>query len=109
MKNYHKKCIIICCICCTILIIAAVITGFIAYNTGYDIGYDAGYKKGFKDNQPIAKDKTPIVYITPSGSKYHSKNCDYVDRGNLIEISVKQAKAKDYTACSYCSTLYITK
>lgn len=98
MKQLSKKHILIYIVLCITFIIITVATAFISYNKGYNIGYN----NGFEDNQPIAKDKTPIVYITPSGSKYHRKTCDYVNTNNIIEISTKQAKAKDYTACSHC-------
>ena len=60
------------------------------------------YNKGFDDNQPIAKDSSPIVYITPSGTKYHKKNCKHIDKNKAISISANQAKDKNYTPCSSC-------
>lgn len=80
---------------CAILIITCIITGIICYKTGYE--------KSLKENQPYSDDGSPTVYITPSGSKYHAKYCDYVN-GNAIEISLEQAEAQGYTDCSKCVT-----
>lgn len=59
------------------------------------------YNKGFLDNQPIANDNTAVVYITPSGAKFHKKNCKYI-KSNEISISTKQAKERGYTPCLKC-------
>jgi hypothetical protein len=48
-----------------------------------------------QDNQ------TQTVYITRSGKKYHSDGCRYL-AGSKIAISLKDAKAKGYTACKVC-------
>lgn len=65
------------------------------------ISYKYGYKQGFADNQPITKDGSKSVYITPSGKKYHKNNCHLLDN-NKIEISVKQAQEKGYAPCKNC-------
>jgi hypothetical protein len=41
------------------------------------------------------------VYITRSGKKYHSDGCRYLT-ASKIAISLKDAKAKGYTACKVC-------
>jgi hypothetical protein len=48
-----------------------------------------------QDNQ------TQTVYITRTGKKYHSDGCRYL-AGSKIAISLKDAKAKGYTACKVC-------
>jgi hypothetical protein len=45
--------------------------------------------------------QTQTVYITRSGKKYHSDGCRYL-AGSKIAISLKDAKAKGYTACKVC-------
>jgi hypothetical protein len=47
-----------------------------------------------QDNQ------TQTVYITRTG-KYHSDGCRYL-AGSKIAISLRDAKAKGYTACKVC-------
>ena len=41
------------------------------------------------------------VYITESGSKYHKSGCSYLSKSK-IPISLSEAKAQGYTACSRC-------
>nr|DAG76566.1 MAG TPA: Fibronectin type 3 domain-containing protein [Caudoviricetes sp.] len=41
------------------------------------------------------------VYITDTGSKYHSYGCQYL-RYSCYSISKSKAKAQGYTACSRC-------
>lgn len=41
------------------------------------------------------------VYITATGHKYHRGNCGYLSRSKY-SISLKDAKARGYTACSRC-------
>lgn len=42
------------------------------------------------------------VYITNTGSKYHSASCSYL-RKSKIAINLSEAKSKGYTACSKCN------
>lgn len=56
--------------------------------------------------QPTAApvQSTPIsqtVYITKTGSKYHSAGCQYL-RNSKIPISLSTAKAQGYTPCKIC-------
>ena len=44
------------------------------------------------------------VYITKTGKKYHTATCSYL-RGSKIKITLKEAKARGYTACSRCRPL----
>lgn len=45
--------------------------------------------------------KNGTVYITNTGSKYHSEWCQYL-RGSKIPISLSAAKAQGYTPCKTC-------
>lgn len=42
-----------------------------------------------------------VVYITKTGTKYHTKNCRYL-RSSSIKTTVKDAKSKGLTPCSVC-------
>jgi hypothetical protein len=46
-----------------------------------------------------AKEQT--VYITKTGKKYHTAMCRSLSKSK-IPMSLKDAKAKGYTACSVC-------
>ena len=50
--------------------------------------------------QKATDSKTETVYITRTGKKYHRDGCRYLK--SRIPISLKDAKAKGYTACSVC-------
>jgi hypothetical protein len=45
--------------------------------------------------------KAQTVYITRTGKKYHRDGCRYL-AASKIEISLKDAKAKGFTACKVC-------
>jgi len=45
--------------------------------------------------------QTQTVYITRTGKKYHRDGCRYL-AASKIAISLKDAKAKGYTACKVC-------
>jgi hypothetical protein len=45
--------------------------------------------------------KTQTVYVTRTGKKYHRDGCRYLSLSK-IPISLKDAKAKGYTACKVC-------
>jgi hypothetical protein len=49
---------------------------------------------------PTSDDST-IVYITDTGTKYHTSGCQYLDASKTA-ISLKEACAKGYTPCSVC-------
>ena len=43
------------------------------------------------------------VYITNTGSKYHASGCRYLSKSQIpIPISLSDAKAQGYGACSVC-------
>lgn len=41
------------------------------------------------------------VYITRTGSKYHSEGCRYLSR-SCIPIDLSKAKSEGYSPCSVC-------
>jgi hypothetical protein len=45
--------------------------------------------------------QTQTVYITRTGKKYHRDGCQHLG-ASKIAISLKDAKAKGYTACKAC-------
>lgn len=47
------------------------------------------------------KKQTVTVYVTNTGSKYHSNGCQYL-RKSCIPISLDKAKAQGYGPCSKC-------
>ena len=51
--------------------------------------------------QAQAQQNEQTVYITNSGGKYHSAGCRYL-RKSQIAISLSDAQAQGYTACSVC-------
>ncbi len=54
---------------------------------------------------PITQNKSNVVYIaaTGNGTKYHrSKNCSKMN-GNVIEMTVEEARSKGYTPCKKSS------
>lgn len=51
--------------------------------------------------QPTSSEnESEIVYVTPSGDKYHTANCRYAE--DAIPISISKAK-EHYAPCSYCN------
>lgn len=67
------------------------------YNNGYSDGLsDAGYE----DESP-ASSSDAVVYVTPSGSKYHTSSCSYLG-DNAEETTLSRAQAQGYTPCSKC-------
>lgn len=87
---------------------------------GYDDGYSAGYDKGYEDGRRERNDaasiggsvaydsptrsasteKTTIVYVTYTGSKYHKAGCSYLK--SKIEMTLEDARSEGYTPCSRC-------
>lgn len=58
-----------------------------------------------KQEQPVQreefKDEERVVYITPTGEKYHKKTCRMI-KGDCTEIGINDAIARGYTACKVC-------
>ena len=48
-----------------------------------------------------SNDQSETVYITNTGSKYHSAGCRYLKKSQ-IPMSLSKAKQQGYTACSVC-------
>ena len=53
-------------------------------------------------NLHLLQKKQVSVYITKTGSKYHTSSCRYL-RQSKIEMAKKVAVASGYTACSVCN------
>lgn len=100
------------------------------YAEGFDRGYKAGYENGKKDGvaeageapddssssaatysggttssssegSGYASQSAVTVYVTDTGSKYHSYGCQYL-RESCHGMTLYQAKQAGYTACSRC-------
>lgn len=58
-----------------------------------------------EQEQPVQqeefKNEERMVYITPTGEKYHKKGCRTI-RGDCTEIGINDAIARGYTACGVC-------
>lgn len=50
---------------------------------------------------PVVNKQEVTVYVTKTGSKYHSAGCQYL-RKSQIPMSLSDAKAAGYTPCSKC-------
>ena len=48
------------------------------------------------------KSSEKTVYITPTGKKYHTKNCQHL-RKNVTAVKISEAKRRGLTACSDCN------
>lgn len=76
------------------------------YNAGYNDGYSDGAAKSATSSQSTYSSNSPsysyTVYITATGSKYHSYGCSYL-RNSCYSISLSDAIAQGYTACSRCN------
>lgn len=58
-----------------------------------------------EQEQPVQqeefKNEERMVYITPTGEKYHKKTCRMI-KGDCTEIGINDAIARGYTACGVC-------
>ena len=43
----------------------------------------------------------PMVYVTPSGSRYHNEGCQYIGK-HAVQMPLADAKEAGYTACAKC-------
>ena len=50
---------------------------------------------------PPQKPQEVTVYVTKTGTKYHGAACRHLAKSK-VPISLKDAKAKGYTACRVC-------
>ena len=54
------------------------------------------------ESAPVAvKPVVETVYITPSGTKYHSEGCGYL-HDNAIPVPITDAENRGYAPCSRC-------
>lgn len=51
--------------------------------------------------QPL-NENTDMVYVTPSGKKFHKQNCFYAKGKNLLELTREQASSR-YLPCAVCN------
>ena len=51
--------------------------------------------------RPAEQPKAVTVFVTRTGKKYHREDCRYLSMSK-IPISLKDAKARGYTACKVC-------
>ena len=67
----------------------------------------AGASSGSSDSSSVpaayssSDDQSETVYVTETGSKYHSAGCRYLKKSQ-IPMSLSEAKRQGYTACSVC-------
>ncbi len=54
-----------------------------------------------KNKKSGATESDPIVYITATGKKYHSKDCSSL-KNSKTSIALAEAVAQGYTACGRC-------
>ncbi len=66
--------------------------GFLKNETYEDNTYEDDYSEDYIEE---------TVYITDTGTKYHKYGCQYLSQ-SCIEISLDDALAEGYTACSRC-------
>lgn len=52
-----------------------------------------------------AETQSITVYVTKTGSKYHTSSCRYL-KHSKIPISLESAKAQGYDPCSVCNPTY---
>ena len=88
------------------------------YTSGYAEGKKDGYASGYAEGKASVKSTSSsssssrstsnstqttsqTVYVTATGSKYHRSGCSYL-RQSCYSISLNDAKAQGYTACSRC-------
>ena len=117
----HKNAIISC-ICMSILI-SAFAVGYVTQERGKPaIPQTAIVSEDIKntpaitptpENTAIVAEETPnanppdnsaqMVYVTPTGKKYHKYNCHTIDKYTAIEISIDKAKESHYEPCKICN------
>lgn len=65
---------------------------------------DAAYADGTPEPEtaamPTMAPQLDVVYIRPSGSKFHTMNCDYADGAKAVNM--EDALAQGYEPCSVC-------
>ena len=52
----------------------------------------------------LENEEDDIVYITSKGSRYHLKNCKYLENSNNVhKVMLRTAISKGYVACKVCN------
>ena len=89
---------------------------FVGYDAGYDLGNEQGYEYGYVqgrnrgytngydegyDSGVFGQKNTAFVYVTPSGSKYHTEHCQYINDDDM-KMPLNEAEDAGYTPCSKC-------
>lgn len=88
-------------ICCIGLSVFCYYNGKSMYQQGEAVGYTQGVADT-KSKYSASNSSGVKVYVTPSGSRYHEKGCEYLS-DKAFSISLKDAKKNGYTACSKCN------
>lgn len=51
----------------------------------------------------VAQSSSPLVYVTPTGTKYHLKDCRTLKKSKTVEaITLEEAKGRGLEACKVC-------
>jgi hypothetical protein len=50
----------------------------------------------------LSDSDSQIVYVTESGTKYHTSNCSTIKRSTKYKTTKGEAKTLGYTACNVC-------
>lgn len=51
---------------------------------------------------PASDTTQKLVYLTKSGTKYHTVDCPYINQKDTFTMSIEKAKENDYQACKFC-------
>ena len=76
-------------------------------NAGASGGSSSGSSSGGSSSSSVpaayssSDDQSETVYVTDTGSKYHSAGCRYLKKSQ-IPMSLAEARRQGYTACSVC-------
>ena len=70
-------------------------------SSGQTVSQSSGSASSSGSSSSSSETQSQTVYITRTGSKYHRNGCQYL-RQSQIAISLSDAKARGYTACSRC-------
>ena len=55
------------------------------------------------DSSIVSVDGTDgLVYVTPTGSKYHKFGCQYLQGTDMLDLYISEAQEKGYTPCRIC-------
>ena len=51
---------------------------------------------------PVPETTQKLVYLTKSGTKYHTVDCPYINQKDTFTMSIEKVKENDYQACKFC-------